>query len=93
MGFFKELAAELDRSPAVRFGPGAGGDISEVLKYAPSKLRPRHNADDRLSRLEAETKYWRERAFQAEVRVNRLETSIQGIAQRFGIASHFAKSE
>jgi hypothetical protein len=87
MGFFKELTAELDRSPAVRFGPGANGDISEVLKYAPSKLRPRRNPDDRLNRLEAETKYWRARACQAEVRVKSLETSIQNIA------SHFIKPE
>jgi hypothetical protein len=81
MGFFKELTAEIDRAPAVRLG--ADGDISEVLKYAPNRLRPRRNAEDRLSRLEAETKYWRERAWMAEVRVKSLETSIQSIASRF----------
>jgi hypothetical protein len=87
MGFFKELTAEMDRTPAVRqragTAPGVDGDISEVLKYAPTKLRPRRNADERLSRLEAETRYWRERACQAEVRVKSLETSIQNIASRF----------
>lgn len=83
MGFFKDLTAELDRSSAVRLGSGAGGDISEVLKYAPTKLRPRRNAEERLNRLEAENRYWRERACQAEVRVKRLETSIQSIASRF----------
>ena len=87
MGFFKDLTAEIDRSPPVRLGSnfvlGAPGDISEVLKYAPVRLRPRRNAEERLNRLEAETRYWRERACQAEVRVRRLETSIQSIASRF----------
>jgi hypothetical protein len=92
MGFFKDLTAEIDRSPAMRLGSGAAGGISEVLKYAPTKLRPRRNVEERLHRLEAETRYWRERACQAEVRVKRLETSIQGIAQRVGIASRFVKS-
>jgi hypothetical protein len=81
MGFFKDLTAEIDRAPPVRLG--ADGDISEVLKYAPTRLRPRRNAEDRLNRLEAETKYWRERACSAEVRVKSLETSIQSIASRF----------
>ena len=100
MGFFKDLTAQIDRSSAVRRGSdlglsaglSAGGDISEVLKYAPVKLRPRRNVEERLHRLEAEAKYWRERACQAEVRVKRLETSIQSIAQRVGIASRFVKS-
>jgi hypothetical protein len=83
MGFFKDLTAEMDRTPALRMGVRADGDISEVLKYAPTRLRPRRSADDRLSRLEAETRYWRERACQAEVRVKSLETSIQSIASRF----------
>jgi hypothetical protein len=77
MGFFKELTAELDRVPAMRRGPGRA-DVSEVLKYAPLRLRPRR--EDRLDRLEAETNYWRERAGQAEGRVRFLETSIQRIA-------------
>jgi hypothetical protein len=99
MGFFKDLTDEIDRMPVVRrapdlssdlasdlasdWGPSAGGDISEVLKYAPTKLRPRRSADDRLSRLEAETTYWRERASQAEVRVKFLEASVQRIASQF----------
>lgn len=83
MGFFKELTAEMERAPAVRVSSGADGDISEVLKYAPTRLRPRRSADDRLNRLEAETKYWRERACSAEVRVRSLETSIQSLASRF----------
>lgn len=92
MGFFKELTAEMDRTPALRMGPGADGDISEVLKYAPMKLRPRRNADERLSRLEADNKYWRERACSAEVRVKSLETSIQNIATRV-VTGRFVKSE
>lgn len=86
MGFFKELTAEIDRMPvhhSPHIGAGSDGDISEVLKYAPTKLRPRRNTDERLSRLEAETRYWRERACSAEVRVKSLETSIQSIAARF----------
>jgi hypothetical protein len=93
MGFFKDLTAEIDRMPAVRrapdlspdsdWGPSAAGDISEVLKYAPTKLRPRRGADDQVSRLEAETTYWRERASQAEVRVKFLEASVQRIASQF----------
>lgn len=78
MGFFQELTAEIDRTPAKRIDSAAPGAISEVLKYAPLRLRPRRNGDDRLS---AE-KYWRERAFQAEVRVKFLENSIQRIAAR-----------
>ena len=76
MGFFQELTAELDRTPATP--PAGPGAISEVLKYAPLKLRPRRNVEDRLS---AE-KYWRERACRAEVRVIFLENSIQRIAAR-----------
>lgn len=83
MGFFQELTAELDRSPARRISPAGQGAISEVLKYAPAKLRPRRNAEDRLDRLEAENKYWRERAYKAEVRVQFLEATIQRIASRF----------
>lgn len=77
MGFFQELTAELDRTPAKRIDAGPGA-ISEVLKYAPLKLRPRRNIEDRLS---AE-KYWRERASRAEGRVQFLENSIQSIAAR-----------
>jgi hypothetical protein len=90
MGFFKDLTAEIDRTPGVRqgerIGAGLGGDISEVLKYAPSKLRPRRNVEERLARLEAETTYWRERASQAEGRVNFLEASVQRIASQFAKA-------
>jgi hypothetical protein len=78
MGFFQELTAEIDRTPAKRIEAAAPGAISEVLKYAPLRLRPRRNGEDRLN---AE-KYWRERAFQAEVRVKFLENSIQRIAAR-----------
>jgi hypothetical protein len=80
MGFFKELTVELNRSPAMRLRPAVRGDFSEVLKYAPAKLRSRRNAEDRLGRLETENRYWRERACRAEVRVQFLETSIQRIA-------------
>jgi hypothetical protein len=83
MGFFRELTAELDRSPATLRRPVNSGAISEVLKYAPAKLRPRRNPEDRLDRLEAENKYWRERASQAEGRVRFLETSVQRIAAQF----------
>jgi hypothetical protein len=78
MGFFQELTAELDRTPAKGIDPAGPGAISEVLKYAPLKLRPRRNVEDRLN----EEKYWRERACQAEVRVTFLEDSIQRIAAR-----------
>lgn len=83
MGFFKELTAEIDRTPVMPRGGANVGDISEVLKYAPVRVRPRRNADERLNRLEAETRYWRERACSAEVRVKSLEASIQSIAHRF----------
>lgn len=78
MGFFQELTAEIDRMPARRIDAAAPGAISEVLKYAPLKLRPRRNIEDRLS---AE-KYWRERASRAEGRVKFLENTIQSIAAR-----------
>lgn len=77
MGFFKELTAELDRSPARR--PTVRGEMSEVLKYAPERLR-RRRTEDALERLESETEYWRLRASRAEGRVRFLETSIQRIA-------------
>jgi hypothetical protein len=79
MGFFKELTVELDRVPAPRLAPDRG-DMSEVLKYAPVKLRPRRSAEDRLTRLEADNAYWRERTFRAEHRVRYLESSIERIA-------------
>jgi hypothetical protein len=79
MGFFKELTVELDRVPAPDLVPGRG-DMSEVLKYAPLKLRRRRSAEDRLTRLEADNTYWRERTFRAEDRVRYLETSIERIA-------------
>jgi hypothetical protein len=79
MGFFKELTVELDRVPAPNLAPGRG-DMSEVLKYAPAKLRPRRSAEDRLARLEVENVFWRERALRAEGRVRYLENSIERIA-------------
>jgi hypothetical protein len=79
MGFFKDLTVELDRSPATR-RRASRGDMSEILKYAPLKSRPRRSAEDRLTRFEADTVYWRERALRAENRVRYLETSIERIA-------------
>jgi hypothetical protein len=80
MGFFKELTIELNRSPAARLRPAGRSEMAEVLKYAPVRLRPRRTAEERLDRLEADNRYWRERACQAEGRVKFLETSIQSIA-------------
>jgi hypothetical protein len=79
MGFFKELTIELDRVPAPDLVPDRG-DMSEVLKYAPLKLRRRRSPEDRLARLEADNIYWRERTFRAENRVRYLESSIERIA-------------
>ncbi len=92
MGFFKELTAEMDRTPVMPRATVNIGDVSEVLKYAPTRLRPRRGPDERVSRLEAETRYWRERACSAEVRVKSLETSIQSIATQF-IDGRAIKSE
>ena len=78
MGFFKDLTVELDRVPAPRLAPHRG-EISEILKYAPLKSRPRR-IEDRLAKFEAENVYWRERAIRAENRVRYLEASIERIA-------------
>ena len=55
------------------------GATAAVLKYAPPRLRP-DTADN--AKIEADTAYWRERAFKAETRLRALETRIKHIASR-----------
>jgi hypothetical protein len=55
------------------------GATAAVMKYAPPRLRP-DTADK--AKIEADTAYWRERAFKAETRLRALETRIKHIASR-----------
>lgn len=75
MGFFKELTTHLDRDDPTRL-QSKGGGMSDMLKYAPTKLRVRGHQS---SQFQGE-KYWRERARRAETRLVHIEESIQRIA-------------
>src|SRR5450830_179119 len=82
MAFFHELIANLEHSPAWQQDPQArGGAVSEVLKFAPKRLRLQHRtAEDRMNQLENEIGQWQDRALLAETRLRFIEKSIQQIA-------------
>ena len=53
---------------------------SEVLKFAPKKMRRQQSAEDRINQLETEIRQWEERAGEAEARLRYIEELIQQIA-------------
>ena len=82
MAFFHQLIANLEHAPAWQQDVQArGGAVSEVLKFAPKRMRPQHRtAEDRINQLETEIKQWQDRALLAETRLRFIEKSIQQIA-------------
>ena len=58
MAFFHQLIANLEHAPAWQQDVQArGGAVSEVLKFAPKRMRPQHRtAEDRINQLETEIK-------------------------------------
>lgn len=82
MAFFHELIANLEHSPEWQQDAKArGGAVSEVLKFAPKRLRLQHRtAEDRMNQLENEIGQWQDRALLAETRLRFIEKSIQQIA-------------
>ena len=82
MAFFHELIANLEHAPAWQQDAQArGGAVSEVLKFAPKRMRLQHQtAEDRINQLETEIKQWQDRALLAETRLRFIEKSIQQIA-------------
>jgi hypothetical protein len=87
VGFFRDLTTQLDRTGPGR-RTGSGGGLSEVLKYAPTRLRAR---TDFLGQLDSETHYWKTRAHLAESRLMSIEDSIRGLAS-LPAATHKATS-
>ncbi len=95
MAFFHQLIAELEH---MQDASPRGGDYfglrresrrtidvpEEVLKFAPKKMRLRHQtAEDRIEQLETEIKQWQDRAGRAETRLQVIEKSIQQIASKY----------
>ena len=82
MAFFHQLIANLEHAPAWQQDVQArGGAVSEVLKFAPKRMRPQHRtAEDRVTQLETEIKQWQDRALLAETRLRFIEKLIQQIA-------------
>ena len=81
MGFIQQLISTIDRAPEAR--PVA--TTSDVLKYAPPRLRAARGDEDRLRQLEIENRRWRERAHSAEARLESIERSVQLIAEQVGV--------
>jgi predicted nucleic acid-binding Zn-ribbon protein len=82
MAFFHQLIANLEHDPAWQQNAQArGGAVSEVLKFAPKRMRLQHRTvEDRINQLETEIKQWQDRALLAETRLRFIEKSIQQIA-------------
>lgn len=57
------------------------GATSAVLKYAPRRLRP-ESGDQAIANAQADARYWRERAFEAETKLRALETRVRQLAKR-----------
>jgi predicted nucleic acid-binding Zn-ribbon protein len=84
MAFFHQLIANLEHTPAWQQDVQArGGAVSEVLKFAPKRMRPQHRTtEDRINQLKTEIKQWQDRALLAETRLHFIEKSIQQIAAK-----------
>lgn len=82
MAFFHELIANLEQ-PCTRQqdAQARGGAVSDVLRFAPKRMRLRNQS--RIDQFEAEIKLWQDRALLAERRLRFLEKSIQQIAVEY----------
>lgn len=78
MAFFNELIETIERTPQATVRPPSLGATATVQMYAPRRLRS--DRPEAQQKAEAERAYWRDRAFQAESRLNELEARIKRIA-------------
>jgi hypothetical protein len=79
LAFFNDLIDSLQQSPSpVRLRHL--GATSDVLKYAPRRLRG--DTTTNASKAQADIAYWRERTFKAETRLRALETRLRSLAAR-----------